>query len=78
MNPILKKVYTEIGNKYGLTIKEVESVVKHQFSFIRDVMAKGEKDKPETFKTIQITHLGKFAVREYKLKEYQKKANEKK
>jgi nucleoid DNA-binding protein len=78
MNPILKKVYKDIANKHGLTIEEVEQVVKHQFGFVREVMAKGEKNNPDTFKTIQLTHLGKFAVREYKLKEFQKKANGKK
>jgi nucleoid DNA-binding protein len=78
MNPILKKVYKDIGIKYGLTTSEVEKIVRHQFSFVRQVMAQGEKNNPDTFKTIQLTHLGKFAVREYKLKEFQKKASGKK
>jgi nucleoid DNA-binding protein len=78
MNPALRKIYKEIADRHGLTILEVEKIVKHQFGFVRDVMAQGKKNDPATFKTIQLTHLGKFAVREYKLKEYQKKANDKK
>ncbi len=78
MNPILRKVYKDIGNRYGLTVDEVEKIVRHQFSFVREVMAKGEKNNPDTFKTIQLTHLGKFALREHRLKEFEKKANGKK
>lgn len=75
MNPALKKLYKDIANRYGLSILEVEKIVKHQFGFVREVMAQGEKNNPDTFKTVQLTHLGKFAVREYKLKEFQQKAD---
>lgn len=78
MNPRLKKIYKDISARYDIPVDKVEEVVRHQFKFVSDVMAKGNKNKPETFKTIQLTHIGKFALREYKLKEFQKKANEKK
>ena len=33
-------------------------------------MALGEKNKPDTFKSVNVTHLGKFATRDYMLKKY--------
>jgi len=78
MNPRLKKIYKDISAKYDIPVSKVEEIVKHQFKFVSDVMAEGDKNKPETFKTIQLTHIGKFALREYKLKEYKQKASGKK
>jgi len=51
----------------------VEKVVNSQFKFVKDVMANGEKNRPDTFKTIQLTHLGKFAVRKSKIEYYKRK-----
>ena len=51
----------------------VEKIVNSQFKFVKDTMATGEKNRPETFKTIQLTHLGKFAVRKKKIEFYRKK-----
>lgn len=41
-------------------------------------MASGVKNQPDTFKNIQLTNLGKFAKREYKLQEYKRRADEQK
>jgi nucleoid DNA-binding protein len=75
MVPTLKKIYDELANKYGISAKEVEEVAISQFMLVRKVMQEGTKNKPETFKSVQITHLGKFAVRKHKLEEYKNKAN---
>ena len=75
MNPRLKKIYKDISARYDIPVDKVEEVVKHQFKFVSDVMAEGDKNKPETFKTVQLTHIGKFALRDYKLKEYKEKAD---
>ena len=75
MDPTLKKVYKVIADKYGVTIDVVEKAVKHQFKFVTEVMAQGKKNAPDTFKTIQLTHLCKFAPRKYKLKEFKEKAD---
>lgn len=75
LNPTLKKIYTEVAEKHGITIKEVEEIVTSQFMLVRKVMNEGIKNEPESFKSVQLTHLGKFAVRKYKLEEYKRKAN---
>lgn len=73
LNQTVKQIYKDIANEYGKTIKEVEEIVTAQFMFIRKTMHEGEKNNPETFKSIQLTHLGKFAIRKYKLEEWKKK-----
>lgn len=72
-SPILKKVYQEIANELDIPLSLVEKVVNSQFKFVKDVMANGEKNRPDTFKTIQLTHLGKFAVRKSKVEYYKRK-----
>lgn len=72
MNPTIKKIYREISLELGISEKKVEEIVENQFLFVKDTMKKGIKNNPESFKNVQLTHLGKFAVRQYKLKEYQK------
>jgi nucleoid DNA-binding protein len=71
----LKEIYKEVAKEHGLTETEVEEIVSAQFLFVRETMREGEKNKPDTFKAIQLTHLGKFAIRKHKLEEFKKKAN---
>jgi len=78
MNPIMKKIYQEIAEEfktssYSPSTGLIEKIVNSQFKFVKDIMATGEKNRPETFKTIQLTHLGKFAVRKKKIEFYRKK-----
>ena len=74
MNPIMKKVFQEIAKELnGPSSGLIEKIVNSQFKFVKDTMATGEKNRPETFKTIQLTHLGKFAVRKRKIEFYRKK-----
>ena len=75
MNPKIKKLYGEIARTYGLDYRRVSDIIEKQFRFVKGAMAEGEKNNPETYKNIQITHLGKFATRKYKLEEYARKAN---
>ena len=69
----MKKVYQEIAKELEISPGLVEKIVNSQFKFVKDTMATGEKNRPETFKTIQLTHLGKFAVRKKKIEFYRKK-----
>ena len=71
----VKRIMKEIAAKENLPIETVEKIVLSQFKFVRKVMAEGVKNKPESFKAVQLTHLGKFAPREKKLQEYKKKAD---
>ena len=59
MNPRLKKIYKDISARYDIPVDKVEEVVKHQFKFVSDVMAEGDKNKPETFKTVEAVKIGK-------------------
>ena len=69
----MKKIYDEIAQELNVPSYLIEKVVNSQFEFVKNVMATGEKNKPETFKTIQLTHLGKFAVRKKKIEFYKRK-----
>jgi len=75
MNNKLKDIYTTIANKHGVTVRQAEEMAVSQMMFVKKVMAEGVKNKPETFKSVQVTHLGKFAVRKYKLEDYKRKAD---
>lgn len=74
MNPTVSKLYKEIAKKHGITPTQVKEIVESQFKFVKDTMASGIKNVPESFKSIQLTNLGKFAVRTHKLEEYKRKA----
>ena len=71
----VKRIIRKIAAEENLPIETVEKIVLSQFRFVRKVMGEGVKNKPESFKSVQLTHLGKFAPREKKLQEYKKKAN---
>tara|TARA_R110000822_G_scaffold296377_1_gene418801 strand:+ start:306 stop:563 length:258 start_codon:yes stop_codon:yes gene_type:complete len=73
MNLKIKSIYYEIEKEYGISFKQVKDIVENQFKFVKKTMAEGIKNNPKSFKNIQITHLGKFAVRKYKLEEYARK-----
>ena len=73
---MLKDIYKAIAEKNNLTVKQVEEIAVSQFMLIKKTMLEGVKNKPETFKSVQVTHFGKFAVRKYKLEEYKRKADE--
>ena len=77
MGPTALKIIKEIALKERLPVETVKKVVELQFHFVRKIMAEGEKGNPETFKTIQLTHLGKFALREKMLKNYTEKYGKK-
>ena len=72
---VLKRIYKELASKHGLTEQQVEEIVVAQFMFVKKTMAEGVKNEVDSFKNIQLTHLGKFAVRRYKIEEYKNKAN---
>tara|TARA_R110000751_G_scaffold79694_1_gene160622 strand:- start:140 stop:388 length:249 start_codon:yes stop_codon:yes gene_type:complete len=74
MDPTVKKIYRRIAKEYGLTESQIKEIVEHQFLFVKGIMREGVKDLPETFKGVQLTYLGKIAVRSYKLEEYKIKA----
>jgi nucleoid DNA-binding protein len=74
----MKKVFQEIADELQISPGLIEKIVNSQFKFVKDTMATGEKNKPETFKTIQLTHLGKLAVRKKKLEFYKKNQKKKK
>jgi nucleoid DNA-binding protein len=71
--PQTRRIYEEVARELNLPMDLVEKVLDSQFKFVKEVMAQGEKNKPETFKTIQLTHLGKFAVRKRKIEYYKRK-----
>ena len=70
MSPSLRKLIKEISLSYNIPIKVVEEVVEDQFLFVREMMANGIKNEPDSFKSVNLTHLGKFSTRDYILQQY--------
>jgi len=73
VGPTEFKIIKEIALKENLPVETVKKIVESQFYFVRAIMAEGKKGYPKTFKTIQLTHLGKFALREKMLRNYARK-----
>lgn len=78
MSPIIIALYKKIAVKHNISVELVQAIVDSQFKFVKNTMASGVKNQPDTFKNIQLTNLGKFAKREYKLQEYKRRADEQK
>lgn len=72
-NFVLKKILKDISKETGISVEEVEDVVLSQFKFIRDTISSGNPDEPESFKNINVAYLGKFVIRDYKVKELNEK-----
>ena len=67
-----EKIYNDISLTYMTHLDVIGSVVDSQFDFIHGVIKGGDRKNPDTLKNIQVTHLGKFAVKESKKKFYNK------
>ena len=67
-----EKIYNDISLTYMTHLDVIDSVVSSQFDFIHEVIKGGDRKNPDTLKNIQVTHLGKFAVKESKIKFYNK------
>ena len=59
------KIYNKIAKEQDVSFEEVKSIVESQFKTVRRVMKEGTKNEPDSFKVIQLTHLGKFLVRKH-------------
>lgn len=61
---MLEKVISRIALEKNLDYEIVEKVIRSQFKFVADTMSKGE------YKSIHLHHLGKFAVKPNRLKQF--------
>ena len=66
-----EEIIYHLANKYNLTIKQVEDIIKHQFKFVGKIMAEGE------FDTVRIPYFGKFTVNINRVKHINRLKNEK-
>ncbi len=71
--PKTREIYEEVAKDLNLPMYLVEKVINSQFRFVKEIMAQGQKNMPESFKTMQLTHLGKFAIRKRKIEYYKNK-----
>ena len=70
MSPKLKKFLKRLSLDNNVPLEVIHKVIDSQFLFVKETMAEGIKNDPESFKTINLTHLGKFAKRDRILKKY--------
>lgn len=72
---MLRGIAIDTGNDYQL----VEDIYFHEFEFLRDQMASGERGLPKTYKNVLLKYFGSFLSNErhiLKLKEITDKKNE--
>ena len=65
----------DIADELGLPFKVVEGIVNSQFSFVADVISKGDRNNPDTLKNVNVQYFGKFAVKETRKRYYEKLNN---
>lgn len=66
------KILKDISLSFYIPLEVVKEIVGSQFDFIHEVIKGGDRTEPDTLKNINVTHLGKFAVKPSKIKFYEK------
>ena len=69
----LEEIYWMLADKYKLRKEVVENIVQCQFRFVHDIIRNSDLLKPESFKSISITHLGKYLPRKKRIKEFRER-----
>jgi nucleoid DNA-binding protein len=68
-------IINEIALQYDIPVDVVSQIVNSQFSFVANVISKGDRTNPDTLKNVNLQYFGKFAVKEAR-KRYYKKVND--
>ena len=61
--PQLRKIIREISNESNVEYDKVEKAVNSMFEFLKNAMGEGDFEDPDSFKNVQVMHLGKFVVK---------------
>lgn len=57
-----EKIYKKIAREEGLATSEVKEIIRHQFKFVKKVMARGN------YNSVRLPKFGIFNVKESRLK----------
>lgn len=60
----MEEVVKKLARKYGLSVFEIEHIIKTQFRFVKQTMEQGY------FKSVRLKHLGLFIVKKNRLNYY--------
>lgn len=66
------KILKDISLRLYIPLEVVKECVSAQFDFIHKIIKEGDRTDPDTLKNINVTHLGKWAVKPSKIKFYNK------
>lgn len=61
-------IIKRISLDYAIPVKDVEEAIRSQFGLLKYVIESAERDKEETFKTVQLPLFGKFLVKPNRIK----------
>lgn len=61
MDNTLKEIYKQVAVEFGISIEEVDKIIRSQFDFAKKVMETGDKESLQ-FKNVRIKHWGMFYV----------------
>ena len=67
-----ERIYKDISLSYSIPMEVVKEIVDAQFDFVYTTIKGGDRTNPETLKNINVMHLGKFVVKNSKMKFYKK------
>lgn len=62
-----QELYNEIAKELGVRPEKVEEVVRHEFKFVKKVMARGN------YNSVRLPRFGIFEVKEKRLKNMQRR-----
>jgi len=62
------KIIKHLSLYYRIPVVDIKDIIKSQFKLVKEVITFAEKDKEETFKTIQLPNFGKFTLKKIMLK----------
>lgn len=67
------KILKDISLNYYIPLEVVKAIIDEgQFGFIYETIKGGDRRNPETLMNINVTHLGKWAVKNSKMEFYKK------
>lgn len=72
MKSVPDKIKKDISLRCYIPLEVVEAIVDGQFQFLYETIRSGDRRNPESLKNINITHIGKFAVKPARKKFYEK------
>lgn len=73
-NPLsnLDNIYWDLAKKYNLRKEVIENIIECQFRFVHELIKNSDINDINTFKSVNLTHLGKYLPRKWRIHKHMK------